>query len=328
MKALATAGVAAASGSAALAGDHDGGISDGDAAILRFFAAVELIETDFWQQYTELANNNPAYMAALNVLDEDMSAYVTQNTNDEVSHAAFINAFLASVNRRPVNLDAFRTLPSSPATGAQQLGRLTNLMHLNVDTSWYTRYRSSTNPDFGESSPQVVNIVNRPAIPLHDGYTMNQIQAIANTAAFHFASVEQFGSSLYEVMSLKASELLTKRIVTSIGGTEVAHFEIWNDKAGDAPAVDSGDGLVFPDLSAIADFPNNLVMPKPCTFISRSLPLCSVIRPTNPALADAEAAVRGLTASGLFQGQSSQFFATMTALARDADRAGRRGDDD
>ncbi len=293
----------------------------GDAAILRFLAAAELLETDLWQQYNELANGNPDFMAALSVLDGDMPSYVTQNTVDEQSHADFINAFLISRQAEPVNLDAFRTLPSSMATGAAQIGRLTNLMHLNVDTSWYTRYRSHGNPDFGDTFPQVVDIVDRPAIPLHDGYTANQMQAIANTAGFHFGTVEQGGSSLYDAMSLKVSGRTVLRIVTSIGSTEVAHFEVWHDKAGNAPAVDSGDGLVFPTLS---DNPNtipNQIMPKPCKFLSASLPLCSVIRPTSVALAGARAALQALTDSGLFIGQSKAFFKVMKHLAEAADKA-------
>ncbi len=299
-------------------------ISESDANILRFLAAAELLETDLWQQYSELGEGNPDYKAALENIDGDMPAYIDGNTNDEFSHGDFLNAFLVQSGRQPVNLDAFRTLPSSQATGAQQIGRLTNLMHLNVDTSYYTRYRSTGNPDFGDTFPQIVEIVDRPAIPLHDGYTPDQIQAIANTAAFHFGTIEQGGSSLYDVMSLKCSALLVLRIVTSIGGTEVAHFEIWNDKAGDTPAVDSGDGLVFPDLSTIAEFPKTLIFPRPCKFISTSLPLCSIIRPTNPDIAGATAAAHGLTNSGLFRGQSEAFFRTLLELARKADAAIRK----
>ena len=121
----------------------DGSISHGDAAILRFLAAAELIEADLWEQYTELALGNDAYQEALDQLDEDMPQYISDNTDDEISHAAFINAFLHAVGKQGVNLDAFRTLPSSQATGARQKGRLTNLQHLNVDTSWYLRYRSN-----------------------------------------------------------------------------------------------------------------------------------------------------------------------------------------
>ena len=124
-------------------------ITDGDVAILRMLAAAELIEADLWQQYDELGGvngGNPAYMAALTNIDGDMPTYVHLNNNDEQSHAAFLNAYLKSKGAEPVNLDAFRTLPSSKATGAKQIGRLTSLTSLDVDTSWYTRYRSSTQP--------------------------------------------------------------------------------------------------------------------------------------------------------------------------------------
>ena len=295
----------------------------GDAAILRFLAAAELLETDLWQQYTELALHNPAFMSALENIDGDMPTYIAQNTEDELSHAEFLNAFLASEHRVTINLDRFRTLPSSKAVGARQVGRLTNLQHLNVDTSWYTRYRSSGNPDFGDSFPQIVTIQNRPGIPLRDNYTKNEIQAIANTAAFHFAMIEQGGTSLYDVMSLKCSSLLALRVVTSIGGTEVAHFEIWNDKAGDVPAVDSGDGLVFPDLSANTHFNSKQVMPKPCKFISTKLPLCSVMRPTSFPAVSARGVVKFLHDTGLFHGQTQEFFDVMADLAEDADEATR-----
>ena len=123
-----------------------GHLKKGDAAILRFLAAAEIIETDLWQQYNELGgiqdsevpggSGNPVYTAALEVLDEDMDQYIHDNTDDEITHFTFLNAYLASKGADPVNLDQFRTLPSSQATGAQQIGRLTNLMQLTVDTSW------------------------------------------------------------------------------------------------------------------------------------------------------------------------------------------------
>ena len=143
----------------------DGGFSQGDIAILRFLAAAELIEADLWQQYTELAEGNEAYEEALDVIDDDMPQYISDNTDDEISHAAFLNAFLMEMGARPVNLDAYRTLPSSHATGAKQIGRLTNLQNLTVDTSWWLRYRSNRNPDFGEHFPQFIQIHNFPAIP-------------------------------------------------------------------------------------------------------------------------------------------------------------------
>src|ERR1700720_412192 len=151
-----------------------GKLSKGDAALLRFAAAVELIEADLWQQYNELGGvrgGNPAYMAALSNLDGDMPQYISDNTDDELSHAAFLNAYLISKGEAPVVLDAFRTLPSSKATGAQDTGRLTNLLKLNVDLSWYTRYRSPRNPDSGARFKGPFTIEKQPAIPLNDNDT-------------------------------------------------------------------------------------------------------------------------------------------------------------
>jgi hypothetical protein len=341
MKTLAIGGASLVPLSGAVAGNEGNGhgndkndnnkspITDSDADILRFLAAAEILETDLWQQYTEFAMQDGPYTDALENIDDDMPTYITQNTDDEFSHQAFLNAFLVKSNKKPVNLEAFRTLPSSPVAPLQT-PRLTNLMHLNVDTSWYLRYRSSGNEDFGDTFGQAVNITNRPAIPVQAqaSYTINQMQAIANTAAFHFAMIEQGGSSLYDALSLKCSSLLALRIVTSIEGSEVAHFEIWNDKAGDAPPVDSGDGLVFPDLNANPATTTSLVMPRPCKFISEDLPLCSVIRPTSTSLAGATAVVHFLSNTGLFVGQSSGFLNTLLDLAAKADKAVRQAGHD
>jgi Ferritin-like domain len=307
----------AAAGSARAQGG--GGLTRGDVAILRFLAAAELIEADLWQQYAELANNNPAYNNALLNIDPNMVAYIQQNANDEFSHQAFLNAFLISQNLEPVDLDAFRNLPSSPATGAEQIGRLTNLMNLNVDTSWYLRYRSSGNPDFGNSFGQVATIKNRPAIPLRDNYTANQIQAIANTAAFHFGTIEQGGTSLYPELSLNVTSQTALRIVTSIGPAEAWHLALWDDLAGEIPAVNSGDGLVFPQVPA-----RSTIFPTPCTFDSPNLPRCAVVRPTSPGLSGPKAVVNFLTQDGLFVGQSPGFFTTLNQLANAAQAAKRQ----
>jgi hypothetical protein len=307
----------AAAGSARAQGG--GGLTPGDVAIIRFLAAAELLETDLWQQYAELANNNPAYSHALTQIDPDMVHYIQQNTNDEFSHQAFLNDFLISQNLEPVDLDAFRNLPSSPATGAEQIGRLTNLMQLNVDTSWYTRYRSSGNPDFGDTFPQVATIVNRPAIPLHDNYTANQIQAIANTAAFHFGTIEQGGTSLYPELSMKVTSLTALKIVTNIGPSEAWHLAIWDNTAAEIPAVDSGDGLVFQ-----APPEPSMAFPTPCTFLSPNLPRCAVVRPTSDAQISPTAVVNFLTQDGLFIGQSPGFFTALNALAAAAEAAQRQ----
>jgi hypothetical protein len=129
------------------------------------------------------------YQVALSNLDGDASQYISSNTLDEQSHAAFLNAYLDSRGAEPVNFDEFRTLEGSTATGSSGSKRLTNLMHLNVDTSWYIRYRSATNPDLGATFPQAIKLQNVTAIPRNNndfnGATNpnflgnNHIQAIA-----------------------------------------------------------------------------------------------------------------------------------------------------
>src|SRR6266404_289178 len=140
---------------AARAAGFRGGLTRGDIAILRLLAAAEIIEWDLWLQYQELALGNAVYQLALGSLDGDMPSYVHQNNRDEFTHQNFLNAYLVSKGNKPVSLDRFRNLPSSQAPGANNTAtRLTNLMNLTVDTSWYTRYRSAGNPDFGDTFPQ------------------------------------------------------------------------------------------------------------------------------------------------------------------------------
>jgi hypothetical protein len=327
----------------------------GDVAILRFLAAAELVESDFWQQYNELggvSGGNAAYKLALENLDGDMPQYISDNTDDEMSHAAFLNAYLMFKGESPVNLDAFRTLPSSRATGAKQIGRLTNLMNLNVDTSWYTRYRSTQNPDLGGTFPQAVDITNEPAIPLNDADTppnqqqpvppetdpQRRMQAIANTAGFHFATFDQAGSSVYTNLLLNVSDPEVLRVVVSILGVEVNHFAVWHDKAGNAVSqplagvTDPETGVTFPDLNAPPFggelFQTNLIFPEPCEFLKRRLPACSVIRPSLKKNAGAVATATAIVNSQLFLGQSDAFFDAVTALARAADSARREHSDD
>jgi Ferritin-like domain len=318
-----------------------GGLTKGDADILRFLAAAEIIETDLWQQYNELAgiqdsevpggSGNPDYTEAVEVLDEDMNQYIHDNTDDEMSHAAFINAYLEAHGAQTVNLDKFRTLPSSTATGAQQIGRLTNLMQLTVDTSFWTRYRSdSQNPDFGDVLPQAVPGLAAgkfPAIPRSDDdlSPADHLQAIANTAGFHFCFIEQGGTSLYAGLAQRVTHDEVLRILLSIGTTEAMHFQTWQDKAGNAPPLtDPTNGLVFPDLNADGELlQTNLIMPEPTIFLKRKFPICSIIRPTQTRGA-ATAAAQALIADGLFIGQSDEFFAAVGALAQAADAARRR----
>jgi len=230
-------------------------------------SAAEILETDLWQQYNELGgiqdsevpggSGSKLYTKALSRLDSDMDQYIHDNTEDEFTHFTFINAYLVSRGAQPVNLDQFRTLPSSQATGAQQIGRLTNLMQLTVDTSWWTKYRSrSGNPDLGDTFPPAVPGLLQgqfPAIPRNDDDLRpnKHIQAIANTAGFHFAFIEQGGTSLYPSLAQRVTDVEVLRVLLSIGPTETAHFQTWHDKAGNViPLTDPTNGLVFPDLIA------------------------------------------------------------------------------
>ena len=323
------------------------GLSRGDAAILRFLAAIEIIESDLWQQYNELALGNESYQLALNVLDGDEATYVNLNTRDEFSHAAFINGYLESKGHQPVSLEEFRRLPSSQATGSNKTAkRLTNLMQLTVDTSFYSRYRSALNPDFGATFPQIVDLVNVPGIPnsdlppptdLTNGF---MIQLIANTAGFHFASIEQGGASLYQSFLPKATNPEVIQIAGAIGGSEIQHYQTWTDKAGNAPMLTDNHGnTVFPQLPNAPALPNppdgtdnaagndtNQIFATPCEFIDPNLPLCSVIRPISTQQGGATATVAFFKNDGLFIGQGQDFLDRLNELAEEADEARRESD--
>jgi len=329
-----------------------GSLTTGDAALLRFPAALEILEADFWIQYNELAgvqdaevsggSGIPEFTKALEKLDSDMAVYVHDNTDDEITHHQFLNAYLVANGATPANLDAFRTLMGSTATGVNRdlIGkRLTNLTQLTLDTSWWTRYRDdSHNPDLDPDFvfPQAVPTLavgQHTAIPRTDADLKhkNFVQAIANTAGFHFPTIEQGGNSLYPSLAQRATSAEVLRILISIGPTETMHFQTWSDKAGNAPpltAVDpvTGVSVTFPDLNSAPFggelFQTNLIMPEPCPFLDKSLPIVSIIRPTKTD-GIAMGALAFLTAMGLFIGQSDGFFAYMTQLATDADAAQR-----
>jgi len=328
------------------------GPTPGDIAILQFLAAAEIIEADLWVQYSELGGTqdadvsganggSPMYMAALQLLDGDMPQYIHDNAHDELSHASFLNAYLQANGASPVNLDQYRTLPSSTATGANQIGRLTNLTQLTVDTSWWVRYRSKTNPDSGATFPDAVpslNMGQHPAIPRSDDdlggndptNISTHLQAIAFTAGFHFAFIEQGGSSLYAALAQKVSSPEVLRILLSIGGSEIMHFQIWQDKAGNAlPLTDvdpiTGATVTFTDLTSNQPdtLQANLLMPEPCDFINPSLPACAILRPTDPDQSGAVAAIQSFVNDGLFIGQPDSFTTMLLQLAAAADQAHR-----
>ena len=350
-------------------------ISKGDFAILRFLSALEQIEEDLWIQYSELGGiqdnevsgvngGNSLYTAALTILDGDMAQYIHDNTDDEISHHRFLNNYLASKGQQKVDLSHFATLPSSKADGARQIGRLTNLMQLTVDTSFWSRYRSITNPDFDPNSPfaQAVpslNLGQHTAIPRSNADTKGStisadpnnnpqsitahLQAIAFTAGFHFAFIEQGGSSLYPTLAQKVTNLEVLRILLSIGPSETMHFQTWQDKAGNAlplTDVDNGPGgtgasVTFSNLAQAQGETNpeslngdtlqaNLIMPEPTHFLDEKLGPVAIVRPTSTINGGAVASFQSFVDDGLFVGQKSQFFDLMFDLANEADQARRQ----
>jgi Ferritin-like domain len=249
----------------ALLSDHLAGFQEdnaplnkGDVAILTFLSALEQVEADLWTQYAELGGAvaqpgfspidlpfttglAPNYITA--VLDGDMPQYIADNTDDEISHHRFLNNYLASKGANPVDLSRFATLPPSQVTGVPQTGRLTNLKQSTVDTTWWTRYRSATAnrdlggvfenavPDLDKGRHRTIPLTNADLLLNPDGSIPNHLQAIANTAGFHFAFIEQGGASLYPAPAQKASSLEVLRVLLSIGGPEIMHFQTWHDKA-------------------------------------------------------------------------------------------------
>jgi len=353
-------------------GDDHSPITKGDIAILTFLSALEQVEADLWIQYAELggATNQglspidlqqngkkivtglaPAYITGLMVLDGDMPQYIADNTDDEISHHAFLNNYLQSKGAKPVDLNQFAILPPSQVTGIPQKGRLTNLKQLTIDTSWWTRYRSeTTNPDLGATFENAVPDLAKgrhPAIPLNDGDLVldnsgnisNHLQAIANTAGFHFAFIEQGGSSLYPTLAQKVTNLEVLRVLLSIGGSEIMHFQTWHDKAGNATNITDGD-LSFPNLNSgvdpnpngasvnpADDFQTNLIMPEPTLFLNAKLGPVSIIRPTSTAQGGAVASVVSFVDDGLFldpaTNKNTGIVDALMRLAEEADEARR-----
>jgi|GEM_PF-109046 hypothetical protein len=350
--------------------DGGGKPNRGDIAILRFLQALETIEADLWRQYAELGgpsvatqtqglstndlkdqNGNrvttglaPLYIGGLLILDTDMPQYILDNTDDEFSHETWLKNYLASKGADIVELHKFANLPSSQVTGVPNIGRLTNLTQLTVDTSWWTRYRSdSKNPDLGDSFENAIPSLatgQHTAIPRTNADLIadpNQnsgvgthTQAIAFTAGFHFGTIEQGGSSLYPSLAQRVSDPEVLRVLLSIGPTETMHFQTWQDKAGNATQItdtdtgfpgSTGATVTFPNLNGginpnsssqgspdpgVADeFQTNLIMPEPTFFLNQRLGPISIIRPTETRDA-AKGALQGLIDSGLFLGHKTK----------------------
>ena len=350
-------------------------ITRGDIAILKFLQALEQVETDLWQQYSELGGTqdnevsgvnggNPAYTQALQLLDGDMPQYIHDNTDDEISHAAFLGNYLESKGAEPVDLTNFKSLPSSTADGAKSVGRLTNLTQLTIDTSFWSRYRSVTNPDFDALAKFVqavpsLNVGKHTAIPRSNDDTKGSVinlvdptqstftdhlKAIVFTAGFHFAFIEQGGSSLYPTLAQHVTNLEVLRILLSIGPSETMHFQTWQDKAGNATPLTDFDKLnnstvTFTDLKGAQGETNpesvngdtlqaNLIMPEPTHFLDTKFGPVAIVRPTSTRLNGATAAVQGFVSDGLFldpkTNKNTGIVLVLMRLAEEADEARRQ----
>jgi hypothetical protein len=341
--ALLAPGAALLSGSGkALAANGSQTLTPGDVAILQLLAAAELIEADLWQQYKELGGvdaPDSGYKEGLVILDGDQPQYISDNTDDEMSHAAFLNAYLKSKGEQQVDLKQFARLAPSQVSFVPQTGRLTNLKQLTVDTSWWTRYRSTTNADFGATFPNAVpslDIGLHTAIPRNNSELgdpnnpSDHVKAIAFTAGFHFGYIEQGGTSLYATLAQKVTSLEVLQILLSIGGSEIMHFQTWQDKAGNAtPLTDfdpiNNSSVTFTDLTTgqPETLQANLIMPEPCEFISPKLPPCAIIRPSGPGQLDATGVINSFITDGLFRGQPPQFLQLINSLASAADASQR-----
>src|SRR3984957_6535475 len=343
-------------------------VTKGDIAILTFLSALEQVEADLWIQYAELGGATtqgvsspidipfktglaPDYITGLLVLDGDMPQYIADNTDDEISHHKYLNNYLQSKGAKPIDLSSYTILPPSQISGVPQNGRLTNLKQLTIDTSWWTRYRSdSANPDLGGTFENAVPDLAKgqhPAIPLSDadlgvagaGNISTHLQAIANTAGFHFAFIEQGGSSLYPSLAQKVTDVEVLRVLLSIGGSEIMHFQTWHDKAGNATNITDGN-LTFPNLnigvdpnngatgSSVADsFQTNLIMPEPAIFLNPKLGPVSIIRPISDQQGGAMAAVNSFVEDGLFldpaTNKNTGIVNVLRRLAEEADEARR-----
>ena len=173
-----------------------------------------------------------------------------------------------------------------------------------------------------------MNVGQHPAIPVNnaDLSSGNHLLAIAFTAGFHFGFIEQAGTSLYATLSQKVTSAEVLKITISIGGSEIMHFQVWHDKAGNATPL-TDDGITFVNLTnnQPETLQANLIMPEPCDFISTSLPQCAIIRPTSPGQLDARGAIEGFIDDGLFTGQqrSKEFLDLIRDMAAEADAARR-----
>ncbi len=340
-----------------------GALSEPDVAIFRFSLANELIGGDFWSQYANQVLYNPAYTAALRAIDPMLPRYVLDTVRDEMSHGLFLTALARTLNIEPVNLDPFRTLPDTGAaalttagqpvtdpqlaTAMQQMTaagialpppgtrRIVNLTALNLDTSWFNKYRTASNPDLQPESPMLLALQNQQTIPtgpMTGGAAAGDMQLLAQAAVLHMSQNEQTESSTYlalgafirnrELLGLMSSILPVEMMHYTAFQTSVARMTAPAPGSTTPPAGNTGAAMTLRTLN-IGGQANSIplpVLPAPAP-VYAGLPPVSVVRPRRISKAGAVATAQKLVAANYFAGQPATFMDMMMTMARAADSA-------
>jgi len=316
-------------------------LSKSDLAVLRFLAVIEQIERDIWQQYSELGGATGGvqngYQLALQFLDRNASRQISSDYLDEVSHAKYLNEVLKSEGAEPIDVEKFRTLRGSAVPGALDIGRLTSLMDLNVDTSWLARYRRANDRGFGWRESQTIRVLGRQSIPRSEAdlWDPEHAQEIANVAAFHFRHLARRVVSLYANFCKMAKRAKVLRIILGIGGQEVAHFLGCIDIAskvipGPLLRIDisqTQSECYGPVLDELGTASKHLISQAGQIFsvyggsVRSDSPVNSVFPSIDDELRGAVSTVHCLTHDGMFVGQSDEFMKMLMELANDADDA-------
>jgi hypothetical protein len=313
--------------------DYDSGeLTKNDIAILRFLSALELIESDVWQQYEELGGvklgSQDPYRLALQSLDDNLSHFITSCALDEISHTTYLTLYLESEGVDPVNLDRYRTLRGSRAAGALNFGQLTNLQHLNLDLGVWAA------PSSGESrwkdrylTPDADRIIGLQSIPSTDAdlEEPSEVRVIAKTALLHFGYLENLVSKLYVSLSQRIRRVKILEVTFGIGGNEIAHYHASLDLARN---VIQGSQFLMDDSERstagrpVASSPYFLERERPTRSLHGAAgPDESVRRPAGSDLSLAAETIARLAEGGLFIGQSPTFTHTLFQMAHEADRA-------
>lgn len=314
-----------------------GALSTRDIAVLKFLSAVESIESDVWRQYEELAGvkhgAQDPYRLALQSLDDSASHYVTSCTRDEISHSMYLNSYLESEGIDPIDLDRFRILQGSRASGSLRVGRLTNLMHLNLDITYTKQHTGESDSAEACSSSKTMRVLNLGSIPAADGdlEDESEVRALARTAALHFGFFEGLVTNLYEHFTHSIRRVKVLEIAFGIGGNELAHLldsaSLVSNAQFEMPCRNdgssAGDGVQAEAASAEDDVNGNRAdrFSQASSLIMGEEGVWGGGTHRGGAWLGAVGTIRSLWENGLFAGQVPAFTRAILSMAEEADRA-------